>query len=109
MKKKKIIAYPLRQMASVMNATYIASFLYISVLMEVHLISSCKTLLNDLLNSLFLYMMMMKKVSSHTNIPPMHLHHMYPPILLRMQYCNDIFYRAQHVCLHTTLLQSVHT
>jgi hypothetical protein len=109
MKKKKIIAYPLRQMVFVMNATYIASFLYISALMEVHLISSHKTLLNDLLNSLFLFLMMRKKVASRTNILSMHLHHMYPPTLLRIQNCNDIFYRVQHVCLHTTLLQSVHT
>ena len=109
MKKKKVIADPPRQTASVMNATYIASFLYISALMEVHLTSSRKTLLNDLSNGLFLYLMMAKKVSSHTNIPPMHLHHMHPPTLLRIQNCNDIFYRAQHVSLHMILLQSVHT
>jgi hypothetical protein len=108
MKKKKVIANPPRQTASVMNATYIASFLYIFVLMEVHLIFSRKTLLNELSNSLFLYLMMAKKVSSHTNIPPMHLRHMYIPTLPRIQNYNDIFYRAQHVSLHTTLPQSVH-
>ena len=54
-------------MVFVLNATYTAFFLYISALMEPHLISSGKTLLNDRLDNLPLYLTTKKKVSWHTS------------------------------------------
>lgn len=101
-----IFEFP-HQMVFVLNATYTAFFLYTSALMAPHLISSGKTLLNDRLDNLPLYLTTKKKVSWHTSTPLMHLLHIFLLFLLRTKNWNDIFYRAQHVCLHRILLRNV--